>query len=126
MKTRTPFLILAVALLAPGARLAAQTGSPAEDLTGAQRMMQLDMMEKQVRENAEREAARAKRSKLSAATYDLNHDGKLDEKEFAAWEKALRAAVAKMPWAMKKYDKNRDKKLDDAEWAVAFKELTGN
>ena len=69
---------------------------------------------------------RAQHVRLSAATYDLNHDGKLDDKEFAAWEKNVRAVMEETPAMLKKYDRNHDKKLDDAEWAVARKDLLGS
>ncbi len=140
MKTNMPILVFAAALLMPSARLPAQSAPASRNLNGpvsaspsaspdspnyTYRLMALDMLIRQAQETSEREAVRERRARLSAATYDLNHDGKLDEKEFAAWEKAVRAAVAESPRLMKKYDKNHDKKLDDAEWAVAFRDLLG-
>ena len=126
MKTRTSLLVLTAALLVPGARLLAQTAPASENMNATFRIMTLDLMEKQVREADEREAGRARTARLSAATYDLNHDGKLDDREFAAWEKNVRAVLEETPKALKKYDLNHDKKLDDAEWAVARKELLGS
>jgi hypothetical protein len=119
MKTGIPLLVLAATLLVPSARLLAAS----DDLTATFRVMNLDLLEKQTREASEREAARARTARLSAATYDINHDGKLDEKEFAAWEKEVRAVMEQTPNVLKKYDKNHNKKLDDAEWAVVRREL---
>lgn len=107
------------------ALLLARSAGGSDDLTATIRLMNLDLMEKQVRDASDREAGRARTARLSAATYDLNHDGKLDDKEFAAWEKEVRAVMEQTPKAMKKYDKNHNKKLEDEEWAVARKELLG-
>ena len=105
--------------------MAAQSTEASDNLTGTFRFMMLDLLDNNARAKSERDAARAQTAKLSAATYDLNHDGKLDATEFAAWDKAVRGAVEESPRALKKFDKNGDKKLDDAEWAVARRELLG-
>ena len=122
--SRPALLALAAVLLLPGARLPAQTAN--DDMTTSWRVLDLGLLERQASEAAEREAARARRTRLSAATYDRNHDGKLDEQEFAAWEKAVRTEFEASPRAMKKYDRNHNRKLDDAEWAVARRELLGD
>jgi hypothetical protein len=79
---------------------------------------------------AELRAAHAKEAAkvtpaLSAADFDLNHDGKLDNAEMAAWIAAVRAAAQQSPSFMQRFDRNHDGRLDDAEWAVAGKEIFG-
>ncbi|MFH1066621.1 MAG: hypothetical protein V1746_01790, partial [bacterium] len=55
--------------------------------------------------------------------YDKNKDGKLDDDEKAAMEKARQERRAKLQNRMlKKYDKNKDGKLDDDEKASMRKE----
>jgi hypothetical protein len=131
MNTRHVLRLLAVvSLLAPGARLLANAATESDAL--GVRVFSLNLLEKDLRETAEREAIRANRkatppppSSLSAANFDVNKDGKLDEAEFAKWSAAVRAAVVKSPEAMKRYDTNKDGKLDDAEWAAASTVLMG-
>ena len=130
MNTRLILRLIALSLtVAPGARVLADVPSASETINF--RSMTLDMIEKNARETSEREDLRANRkrtaqvSPLSAANFDLNKDGKLDEKEFAAWSAAVRAAVTKSPEAMKRFDTNKDGKLSDAEWAIASEQLFG-
>ncbi len=128
MNTRFVLRLLAVALVAsPGVRLLAD-----DSMSFAFRTMTLDLIQKQASEASERQELRATRkeapaqpSALSAANFDANKDGKLDDAEFAKWTAALRQAATKSPEAMKRFDKNRDGKLDDAEWAAALTELFG-
>jgi hypothetical protein len=131
MNTCPTLRLLAVAsLLAPGVRLLAEPPSGSESISF--RTMTLDLMEKDIREKTEREDHKANRkaapvqpSPLSAANFDLNKDGKLDDAEFAAWNAAVRKAAGKSPEAMKRFDKNKDGKLDDPEWTAASTELFG-
>lgn len=131
MNNRQVLRLLAVAsLLTPGVRLLAQTPSASESIPF--RTMTLDLVEKDIREKAEREETKANRketpakpSPLSAVNFDLNKDGKLDDAEFTAWSAAVRKAVVKSPEALKRFDKNKDGKLDDAEWTAASTELFG-
>jgi hypothetical protein len=130
MHTRHILRLLAVAsLLTPGVRLLAADQSA--DSFG-NRVFTLNLLEKDLREAAEREEIKANRkatpappSSLSAANFDKNKDGKLDDAEFAAWSAAVRQAAIKSPEAMKRFDKNKDGKLDDAEWTAASAELFG-
>jgi hypothetical protein len=95
------------------------------------RMMTLDLLHQEASEAAERERLRttrpaaAKAAALSAANFDLNKDGKLDEAEFAAWTAELRKTAVKSPEAMKRFDTDKDGKLSDAEWAAAVEQLFG-
>jgi hypothetical protein len=129
MNTRQVLRLLAVAsLLSPGIRLLAVDAGA--DPFGT-RNFSLNLLEKDIRDTNEREETRqarkeaAKTSPLSAANFDLNKDGKLDDTEFAAWSAAVRKAAAKSPEALKRFDKNKDGKLDDAEWTAASVELFG-
>ncbi|HET7536564.1 MAG TPA: EF-hand domain-containing protein [Candidatus Didemnitutus sp.] len=56
---------------------------------------------------------------MNPVSFDLNHDGKLDAQEYAAWLAMLRSCVSKQPSLMKKFDTNHDGRLDDAEWVAA-------
>ena len=132
MKTRSVLRLLAVVplLAAPGVRLLASPATESDAL--GVRVFVLNLIEKDLREAAEREEIRANRkpapapvSSLSAANFDLNKDGKLDDQEFAAWSAAVRRAAGKSPEAMKRFDKNKDGKLDDAEWNAALNWMFG-
>lgn len=117
--------VAAVVMLAAGARLAAQAVRDNENLSLQIRAMSLDLLVQSANAASEREAARAERQRLSAATYDADRNGKLDDREFAAWEREVRAYAEKSPALLKKFDRNRDRKLSDAEWAAARRELIG-
>ena len=126
MNMRFLLRLLAVALVvSPGVRLLA-------DDPMLFRTFALDLTQKQAMEASERQELRASRketpppSSLSAANFDVNKDGKLDEAEFAQWTAALRRAATNAPEAMKRFDRNHDGKLDDAEWAAAVNELFGS
>jgi len=134
MNIKNALRLLAVALIvAPGVRLLADTASLNAEADGlSARNFFLNMYGKDIQETDDRIALRDARQKaaaqaaaLSAANFDKNHDGKLDETEFAAWMAAVRQAVVKSPEAMKRFDKNHDGKLDDAEWAAASAVLLG-
>src|SRR3954470_4080676 len=84
MKTKSFLLLLAAALLFSGSRSLAATATREENL--GFRKLFLDLYVEGVNEASEREAARALHLRLSAATYDLNHDGKLDATAFGARE----------------------------------------
>lgn len=126
MNIRLILRLLAVAsFLTPGIRLLAA------DPYGT-RTFNLNLLEKDLRETAEREEIKANRkpapawpSSLAAANFDINKDGKLNDAEFATWSAAVRKAAVKSPAAMKRFDKNSDGKLDDAEWKTASDELFG-
>lgn len=60
---------------------------------------------------------------IKASTYDVNHDGKLDATERAAWEKQLRVVLSRTPEWMRKYDLDHDNILSDAEWEAAYYEM---
>ncbi len=131
MKIKNALRLLAVvSLVTPGVRLLADTSSlNAESDALAARNFFLNLYAKDVQEADDRIAlrdARQKAAALSAANFDKNHDGKLDAEEFAAWSKAVRAAIVKSPEAMKRFDKNHDGKIDDAEWAAVEATLTGS
>jgi len=114
MKTRTlTVLFSAVLLLAGAARLGAQPANTPYD-----GYFSLNVLGQDYRNAAEREDVA--KNALAAATYDVNHDGKLDEKEFAAWQKRVRSFVEQQPALMKKFDRNRDGWLNDAEWHAAY------
>ena len=127
MKIKNTLRFLAiVAILTPGIRLLA-AASPTEQEQLYNRSLALDLLAKDASETSDREARRSARKQAlaklnlpSAASFDLNHDRKLDEREIAAWATALRAAIVKSPAALKHFDLNHDGKLDDAEWLAAF------
>ena len=122
-------LLAVIALVFPAVRVFAQTSTfnPAFD----NRVFTLELMTKEANEASEREARRqalpapAKRASLSAANFDLNKDGKLDDTEFAAFTGEVRKVAARSSEAMKRFDANRDGKLDDAEWKAAVNVLFG-
>lgn len=125
MKTKPLLLVAAAMFLATRGHLPAAIPATAahEEALGF-RKFALDLYMERVTELSAREAlARARAARLAAATYDLNHDGKLDERELAAWEKAVRVAVEQSPEALKRYDLNHDGKLDDTEWSVVRRAL---
>ena len=112
-------------LLSSGIRLCAQPASPDNQRELDARLRALDLLDQAARTSADREHAQ-KQAALSAATYDLNHDGKLDAPEFAAYEKAVRTAVSQSRKLLKRFDRNHDNVLDDAEWAAARQEIFTN
>lgn len=130
MNARCSFRLLAVLLsLLPGVRALAQTPRGAESINF--RVLTLDLLHKEATEASEREEARAARlaavkpSPLSAVNFDVNKDGKLDDKEFATWTAALRKFAVTSPEAMKRFDTDKDGKLSDPEWNAAVDQLFG-
>jgi hypothetical protein len=121
----------AVCLSVSPAALHAQGASATPPSDYSYRRLALDLFARNANEASERQesaAARqaaAKASPLSATNFDLNKDGKLDDKEFAAWTAELRKAVEKNPPALKRFDTDKDGKLSDAEWSAAVSELFG-
>jgi hypothetical protein len=99
-------------VLAGAAGLKAQT-NPLYDATAG-----IKLVDQNFRDAAERE--RAFQASVSSATFDVNHDGKLDETEFAAWTKRVRPILENNAKFMKKFDLNHDRTLDDAEWTAAW------
>ncbi|HET7536563.1 MAG TPA: hypothetical protein VFJ90_08925 [Candidatus Didemnitutus sp.] len=62
---------------------------------------------------------------LNPVDFDVNHDGKLDDQEYAVWLGQLRIYVSQRLRLMKKYDLNHDGDLDDVEWAAACAKILG-
>jgi hypothetical protein len=92
------------------------------------RQFYVDAIDLHARELSDREQAAGKHAQTvafpSAASFDANHDGKLDEKEMLAWETAVRSVVEKSPAILPRLDTNHDGKLDQTEWAVFWRALT--
>jgi hypothetical protein len=92
------------------------------------RQFYVDAIDLHARELSDREQTASKHAQTvafpSAASFDANHDGKLDEKEMLAWETAMRSVVEKSPAILQRFDANLDGKLDQAEWTVFWSALT--
>ncbi|MGH7947322.1 MAG: hypothetical protein ACREF9_20305, partial [Opitutaceae bacterium] len=56
--------------------------------------------------------------------FDLNADGKIDEREFVELEQFVRPRVEASPEQVRRHDGNGDGKLDDAEWIVARRTIS--
>lgn len=112
---------IVLAILA-GTRVQGDAPRPDPYNDASARQFSIDLLVRQATEQSEREQARKGRS-LAASDYDLNRDGKLDEKEMAAWQKGVRAAADKSPACLARFDQNHDGKLDDAEWAACWQAL---
>ena len=127
MSTRILRLSLLALAVSAGTSIQAQTNSAAYDEI-ALRNFTLDLLDKQAREQSERQEATQLRawSRLmqTAFEFDTNHDSKLDVQELAAWQQAVRRAVEKDPAVLRRFDVNTNSKLDDAEWAACWKALT--
>ena len=127
MSTRIFRLSLLVLAVSAGAPLWAQTNSAAYDEI-ALRNFTLDLLDKQAREQSERQEAAQQQSwrrlMLTAFAFDANHDGTLDAQELATWQQAVRRAVEKDPAVLRRFDVNTNSKLDDAEWVACWKLLT--
>ena len=127
MSTRILRLSLLALAVSACTSIQAQTNSAAYDEI-ALRNFTLDLLDKQAREQSERQEATQLRawSRLmkTAFAFDANHDGKLDVQELAAWQQAVRRAVEKDPAVLRRFDMNTNSKLDDAEWAACWKALT--
>ena len=124
-----PAVLSSVLLLTGVLRLAAQSVRPGEQDRAriedtisrreiGQRQWFLDHAATIYRGDVERKQALL--TSIKASTYDLNHDGKLDATERAAWEKRLRIVLSRTPEWMKRYDLNHDNILSDAEWDAAY------
>lgn len=97
-------------------RLSAQTsGSPYDAY------FSLNVLGQDYRNAADRE--RAVKESLSAANFDVNHNGKLDDQEYDAWQKRVRTFVQQQPELMKRFDRNRDGVLSDREWDFAYGQI---
>jgi hypothetical protein len=83
------------------------------------RLADLHLMQTEVERSAQREQAIARARVESVKPFDLDHDGYLNDREFAAWEHSLRSQVEAHPKFGPLYDRDGDRKLSDAEWAVA-------
>ncbi len=137
MKNLTFRFILVVIAFSQAASLAAQVnasghgaGSPAREPLDNPYLRQfyVDAFDLHARDLSDREQAASKHAQVvplpSAASFDTNHDGKLDEQEMVAWETAVRSVVDKSPSILQRFDANHDGKLDQAEWTVFWSALT--
>ncbi len=136
MNAQTFRLLPLVLALSGGTALTAQStnghrndGSRRDSFNNAYfRQYYVDAIDENARELSEREQTAQKHSQKaalpSAVNFDTNHDGRLDEKELAGWEKAVRAAADRSPAVLQRFDTNHDGKLDDAEWAVFWMAVT--
>src|SRR5262245_27273078 len=98
MKARFLTAAFVAAILCTGAvRLSAQTASTLRDEFFLLKMLGQDYRNANDRDQAAKQA-------LSAATYDADHDGRLNEKEFAAWQKRVRSFVEQQPSLVRKFD----------------------
>jgi len=110
-------LILAACVLGAGlVQVSAQLARPGAFFF---RLADLHLMQAEVEKSAEREQAMARARVDSVKPFDVDGDGYLDDKEFAAWEKSLRRQVEAHPKFGPRYDRDGDRKLSDAEWAAA-------
>ena len=129
MNTRASVRLCAVLLSIAPAVLSAQSSPAVAPPDYSSRLMTLDMLVRNANDVSEREQLAASRpakpAALSAANFDANKDGKLDDKEFASWTAELRKLAMKTPAAMKRFDADKDGKLSDAEWSAAVTELFG-
>ena len=120
-------LCAALFVVVPASSLMAQRSAVPE--TPTMRLMALELLARNANEASERAELAASRpvkpAPLSAANFDANKDGKLDDKEFAAWTAELRKVATRTPAAMKKFDTDKDGALSDAEWSAAVTELFG-
>lgn len=107
-------------LVAGGSQVAAQLNRPGAFYF---RLADLHLMQAEAEKSAEREQAIARARVESVKAFDLDHDGFLNDREFAAWEKSLRSQVEAHPKFGRLYDRDGDKVLSDAEWALARRDF---